>query len=277
MNSLVKVAIAGALSLGASGAFAASLGAPWSNSSDLVLVVENASTHTAYALDTGVTLDSLLPTGSLVSGASLNTSLAGINKTISASPALQSFLAANPAAGDLWSLEGGQYAGGGNSTSSNANSKPAGAAKAVFTSANGTANNANVTTKVLTNLENFENGLQSDVNNTTGGLFPLTTASETTSGSVSAGIAENRYGLWGNNDFGALGSSALQLFGFTGNGGTGKLQSYILGTATLDASGNLMITGNTVTPPVPLPAAVWLFGSGLLGLFGVSRRRAAAV
>jgi len=27
---------------------------------------------------------------------------------------------------------------------------------------------------------------------------------------------------------------------------------------------------------VPLPAAVWLFGSGLLGLFGVARRRVAA-
>ncbi|MGI9320139.1 MAG: VPLPA-CTERM sorting domain-containing protein [Thiogranum sp.] len=25
--------------------------------------------------------------------------------------------------------------------------------------------------------------------------------------------------------------------------------------------------------PVPLPAAVWLFGSGLLGLFGIARRR----
>lgn len=29
-----------------------------------------------------------------------------------------------------------------------------------------------------------------------------------------------------------------------------------------------------IGPPVPVPAAVWLFGSGLLGLVGVSRRRA---
>ncbi|MDB6102113.1 MAG: hypothetical protein JWO52_2112 [Gammaproteobacteria bacterium] len=277
MNSLVKVAVAGVLSLGASGAFAASLGAPWGNSSDLVLVVENASTHVAYALDTGVTLDSLLPTGSLVSGATLNTSLAGINKAISASPTLQSFLAANPAAGDVWTLEGGQYNGGGSQNASNANTKPAGAAKAVFTSANGTATNANVTTKVLTNLQAFENGLNADVTQTTGGLFPLTSSTETSAGSVSASIAENRYTFWSSLDFGSLGSSALQLFGFTGNGGTGKLQSYILGTATLDASGNLTIAGNSVAPPVPLPAAVWLFGSGLLGLFGVSRRRAASV
>ncbi|MDT8282265.1 MAG: VPLPA-CTERM sorting domain-containing protein [Gammaproteobacteria bacterium] len=33
----------------------------------------------------------------------------------------------------------------------------------------------------------------------------------------------------------------------------------------------------TTTPPVPVPAAVWLFGSGLLGLVGVARRKKAAV
>jgi hypothetical protein len=278
MNSLVKVAIAGVLSLGASGAFAASLGAPWGNSSDLVLVVENATTHAAYALDTGVSLDSLLPTGSLVSGATLNTSLAGINKAISASPALQSFLASNPAAGDLWTLEGGQFAGGGTSSASNNNTRAPGAAKAVFTSANGTATNSNVTTKVLTNLVNFENGINNDVTLSNGGLFPLSTSTETGAASVSAGIADNRYNFWTSLDFSSLGGTATQLFGFSGNGNTGKLQSYILGSATLDTSGNLTITANSVTPPpVPLPAAVWLFGSGLLGLFGVSRRRTASV
>jgi hypothetical protein len=29
---------------------------------------------------------------------------------------------------------------------------------------------------------------------------------------------------------------------------------------------------NTTTSPVPIPAAVWLFGTGLLGLFGVRRK-----
>jgi hypothetical protein len=46
---------------------------------------------------------------------------------------------------------------------------------------------------------------------------------------------------------------------------------------TLSASGLLSVAAGSVTPPVPLPAAVWLFGSGLLGLLGVGRRRAAAV
>jgi hypothetical protein len=28
-----------------------------------------------------------------------------------------------------------------------------------------------------------------------------------------------------------------------------------------------------LTSPVPVPAAAWLFGSGLLGLVGIARRR----
>jgi hypothetical protein len=272
MKTLVKLAVASALSLGATGAFAA-LGAPSSNNSDLILVVENSSTHVAYALDLGITLNSLLPTGSLVTNASLNTSISAANDMIAASTAFQSFLSSNPASGDLWTLEGGQYNGPGNTAATNTNTRTAGAAKAIFTSANGTANNANVT-QILSNMQAFLNGLNGDVTQGTGGLFGLTTASETSSASVSAGIAENRYTFWTNMDFSPLGSSAVQLFGFTGNGGTGKLQSYILGTVTLGTNGTLQITGNTAS--VPLPAAVWLFGSGLLGLFGVARRRTAA-
>lgn len=42
-------------------------------------------------------------------------------------------------------------------------------------------------------------------------------------------------------------------------------------------SSNLVVDVDKVVPPagVPVPAAVWLFGSGLLGLIGVSRRNVA--
>ena len=36
------------------------------------------------------------------------------------------------------------------------------------------------------------------------------------------------------------------------------------------------VDGQVTVNPVPVPAAVWLFGSGLLGLIGIARRRAAA-
>jgi hypothetical protein len=34
-----------------------------------------------------------------------------------------------------------------------------------------------------------------------------------------------------------------------------------------------LFSGDIVNQPVPIPAAVWLFGSGLLGLVGIARRR----
>jgi len=42
----------------------------------------------------------------------------------------------------------------------------------------------------------------------------------------------------------------------------------------IDQSGNIVGSGNAVhVPAVPVPAAVWLFGSGLLGLVGFARRK----
>ena len=36
---------------------------------------------------------------------------------------------------------------------------------------------------------------------------------------------------------------------------------------------NTIFSGDVINQPVPIPAAVWLFGSGLLGLVGIARRR----
>ncbi len=261
MNILLKSAVAAALTLSATGAFA--LGIPANNSSDLVLVVENNTTKATYALDTGITIDSVLPTGSLVSGAVLNTSLA----------------ASNPASADGWTLEAGQYAGAGLAATTN-NTTTAGAAKAIFTSNIGSGNNSVLAAKGIANLVNYENGLNSDVAQTNGGLYPLTTSTETTAAaytnSQASLSAPSKYNMLGAPDLGSVGTS-YQLFGFTGNNSKlSNLQSYILGSATLGTDGTLTITGNS-TAPVPLPAAVWLFGSGLMGLVGVSRRRKAAV
>jgi hypothetical protein len=48
---------------------------------------------------------------------------------------------------------------------------------------------------------------------------------------------------------------------------------------TIAANCNFDPSGNCFQPPaaVPVPAAVWLFGSGLLGLVGVARRKKSAV
>lgn len=54
------------------------------------------------------------------------------------------------------------------------------------------------------------------------------------------------------------------------SGNASGVQSYILGTITLATLAN----GAALTlDPVPLPAALWLLGGGLLGLAGLGRRR----
>jgi hypothetical protein len=101
-------------------------------------------------------------------------------------------------------------------------------------------------------------------------------------------LGDVNYGVWGNGTGGGTHGSTnlygtgldqsgvaldqqVTLYGVTGNNSPGKLQSYVLGSnLTLSSAGVLSVSS------VPLPAAVWLFGSGLLGLIGVGRRKAAA-
>jgi hypothetical protein len=69
-----------------------------------------------------------------------------------------------------------------------------------------------------------------------------------------------------------VGGGTATLYGITGNGNTGPVQSYVLATLELNSNGAL-----AAAPPVPLPATVSLFGSGLLGLLGAGRRHATPV
>jgi hypothetical protein len=254
--------------MSASSAFAA-IGLPWTNSSDLILLVENTTTTASYALDTGISLNSILPQSSLIGGANLVQTLAGINASIAESSALQTFLSSNPVAGDGWTLIGGQYAGGGANTAGNLNNtRPAGAGIVAYSS----TINANQGGHIVSNLNSILNGLQTDL--TTGGTMNgLTTATEATGTGFAPG-AITKYGVVAADSLGALGT-AQTFYAFTGNNGSGTLQSYIMGSATLGTNGMLSITGNTAA--APLPAAAWLFGSGIMGLVGVSRRRKTAV
>ena len=279
MNTLIKSAVAGVLALGATSAFA--VGVPSSNNSDLILYVDaltsTGSSAGVYALDTGITLNSLLP--GPFTGGSNSTKFAGpANQVVGPSQTLTQFLNANSADTIVWTLEGGQYnnpgfAGGTTAAANNHNSVAAGSALAVFSSNLLTNLFPGVSTATTVALQGFLNGLQSDL--TSGGLSGFT---GTETGTATEGVgAQTKYGFFGGSDLAATGSTAIKLFGFTGNGvNNGTLQSYILGSATLGADGTLTITGNGSPPPVPLPAAVWLFGSGLMGLVGVSRRRKAA-
>jgi hypothetical protein len=67
----------------------------------------------------------------------------------------------------------------------------------------------------------------------------------------------------------------MYIFGSNGAGSTAISNVYVGATIDMSATGVITVTNSGATP-VPLPAAVWLLGSGLLGLFGVGRRRKAA-
>ncbi len=100
----------------------------------------------------------------------------------------------------------------------------------------------------------------------------LTTASGGISGSNSlvGGLGDTlAYYLY--TETGTVNSSP---FGTTFN--ADSFSSVLLGAWTLASDGTLSFNGSNVgVPEVPVPAAVWLFGSALIGLVGAGRRKAA--
>jgi FlaG/FlaF family flagellin (archaellin) len=95
-----------------------------------------------------------------------------------------------------------------------------------------------------------------DVTNTSGGSITLSGNTN-----FSLGIDWGA-GYFGDTNFSLLSSPDTYLIVFDGFNGLGD-----------------RISGNTLAidlAPIPVPAAVWLFGSGLLGLVGIARRKKAA-
>jgi len=284
MKTLIRFAVAGALMAGFATAQAQNL--PSSGNSDLWVFVSDATAKTTFAEDTGLSLSSLLPTASLVSGANLNTSIAA-NFTVNATSTLTSYINAANAAGHTltWAVYGAQFPG----SISGAGYRKPGGFVSIFDDLG--AVGSNIAQGLLQpTLQNIGAGIEGDLT--------YLKASYTAGGkSYSWSDGSNIGNVWGAGVGGTGGSTDLfgqefdqagialgttnTLYGLTGNGSPGQVQSYILGTdITVTADGTLKVGssgGNGGGPQVPLPAAVWLFGSGLLGLFGVGRRRAAAV
>src|SRR5262249_32133040 len=101
---------------------------------------------------------------------------------------------------------------------------------------------------------------------------------------ITWGPTSNNQRTWYNSGHitNAIGTSATSGLGTpsqfyavvnAGTGNSGQALIFNLGTASLASNGTLTLTGASA---VPAPAAVWLSGSGLLGLAGIGRRRKAA-
>jgi hypothetical protein len=286
MKNLVRFAVAGALLAGFATAQAQSL--PSSGSADLWLFVADTTAGTTFAEElTGQSLSSLLPTSSLAASGTvteLSTKISA-NFTVGPSAALTTFLAGAGSDNLEWAVDGAQY------PSVTQKSKTTTAPGGIVDLSNFVETpsvDGKISGLAFGNLQTIAGGFGGDIGY-------LQSSGYTAGGTVyKQKLGGGTVDVWGTSTGDAGGSTdlygqgpdqagvalgtATSLYGITDNGGTGEVQSYVLGTnLTLSANGTLTISSSgTTTPPVPLPAAVWLFGSGLLGLIGVGRRRAAA-
>ena len=268
MKLKLKLIAAAAVMAAASGAQADLVTSQTGNSS-LALLAFNVVTNAYYVRDLGFTLNSFLP-NSVTTGAldgavtGTQTPEAGLNIVFGAGT-FASWLGTQNQADIRWTVAAGDgVAAAGNLSR----------ALVAFGSAPTTAaTNTSVRTAVA--APNGVSGLASQ--NPTFGY-------DTTGATVLPSFLSN-------NSFGAstlsLLGSAANLFYYTTTAGTGASStaanfvgfSNSLNTATLTLASNGVLTYDlqaAAVSAVPVPAAAWLLGSGLLSIGGMIRRRKAA-
>lgn len=266
IKTAIKAVLAGAVFVSAN-SFAAL------TTSDLNVYVYDSTINTSFAGSTGVSISSLLTTAQIAAAQAANranpvsdSTMLSAPTTLAAPAGLAAFLSAHAADHLVWTIFAGDtatsiYAPGG------------GDHRYVFTSASGSLLTPGATTT------------GGNINTALGALaqwnYTITAgASSTTAG---LGIGGNRGTDALNKNFistqypaGNLVGSANYLYEFAASSGASTNSNVFLATSTitLNANGTFSLT-SLQTTQAPLPAAVWLLGSGLMGLIGVGRRRRA--
>jgi hypothetical protein len=276
MNRFTKLALGVVAALAVSPAFADvdPLNNPGShNPTDLMVLVNDfhgSNLNSTYVIEMNQGVAALF--GTLVANATLST-VNSIAATTITNANLTSFLSDSAATSFTFSVQGFDAAGGNGVTPSSA--KTPGAYTSVFTTSAGGNVVKNTGQSALNGL--FTTAQNSFAAGSGGPADSVSGAGTDSTGYLASGdvLSTQGYGGYasGVSDWVAANTST-QLFGVTGNANntSGKLQSYILGTVKLDlVSKSVIFSANQTT--VPVPGAVWLLGSGLLGLVGVSRRR----
>jgi hypothetical protein len=269
MKTIVGIAVAAALSIGAAHA---SITPPGTGQGELVeWVVDNTTGH-VYARGIGVDETAILPASSIITNSSTfdamqqPVSTGTTLPTITADAALTTFLAQN---GGHDSFSFGVLAAG--SGTGGATKQVPGASVVEFTSPLSlAASNLNVPSG--TTIASLVTSVGASVN-----TINSVIGASAKSGDVSSqfNATSNEFALYAANitTVSGLGTD-MNLYAMTPDNSKATAgQLYTAGLITMTADGTLEAVGGGTPPTVPLPAAVWLLGSGLLGLAGVGRRR----
>lgn len=279
MKTLVRLAVAATLLSSAAIAPAfADTALPNTGNGEAVLYIRNTTNDTVYVRGLGQNLDSLLTQSQIASSGYSGTPIteSGGLATLTHDAALTTFL--QSAGGNIeWAVLGGD---------------------SIFDSSTGVKNSGEL--RYITTTQQTLTGTPSVTNlnlkSTFGNL--LATTQTPANGAINSGVVDDKKSgvgaagqIWSPNvlpnpqnwygnglsnvttGFGTANLYMLATNGLTtGTGGSNGTQAevYQFASLTLQSNGDLIGVSQ-----VPLPAAVWLFGSGLLGLAGIGRRRSA--
>jgi hypothetical protein len=273
MRSLVKIAVAGALL--ASGATAyADVVLPSTGNGELVLFVRDTSNETrVYARGLGITMDQLL-TGAQITGdptkpdpannlADTDTLTYSLPATIGPDANLTQFLAGGSSF--VWTIMGGDNQG---TAGTEGARRYATTTQFDFATTPSTLTN----TQIGNGAYNGLNGMLLQLNGTLAGANSTQSDGLWGQSNQSYTAATNWFGAGPVND-NAIGSSAHFYLIATGTGGTLGLARVYKGVDFTLSSTGVLSSASVDVPQVPVPAAVWLLGSALVGLTGIRRRK----
>lgn len=293
MKTIIKLALGGSVLLASVAANAANqLQLPASTTSignsNLLFYVADLSAKTTYTVDlTGQSVQ-----GGTVSVAGTNTSTtsvftnaqalssstqgvvntingdAGFSYNFTGDTALLNYISNATNAGDTveWGVVGEGYLSSSRDAQGNSLVVTTGAAGSITN-----VSDAGLTGTVTGKLNTDYSSLNTNFAGTTNDHFAGSPG--TSKGVFGTSTSPTALTLYGQNlpTGQTIGSTAVELYGLTGNG-TASQTAIAFGLGQISFNGTaLSFTGNT--PTVPIPGAVWLFGSGVLGLLGIGRRR----
>jgi hypothetical protein len=278
-----KMAVTGAVlaaaTLGATAA-QADTALPSTGNSNWVLLVHNNNNNQTYVSSFSLSVDSVLTASQIV-----NNPYTGPGQVIAPNAAIQSGVATDAALSTFLGAAGGDFIWtimAADTTYAAGQANVLGAQRYLTTSStvaqdllgNFSTTNGDLTTS-FQGVEGYFQSANVGLPNPAGSSVVLNN-STSPQGDFYALFGQTGSDQWfgGAVDNTTALSDAARVYLITSSGGTGGdlARLYTFGTFTLSATNGLTFTADAA--PVPLPAAVWLLFSGLVGMVGVGRRRA---